>query len=98
MPVSQFPFGSATSLIRALRQRKVSSLELLNAYLTRIDQVNPTINAVVVQDRIGAPGIPAEPTAARASHGDRGRSGGVGRASSGGLRTARWCVVPEQLR
>jgi amidase len=54
MPVSQFPFGSATSLVRALRQRKVSSLELLNAYLKRIDQVNPAINAVVVQDRRAA--------------------------------------------
>ena len=54
MPVSQFPFGSATSLVRVLRQRKVSSLELLNAYLTRIDEVNPAINAVVVQDRRAA--------------------------------------------
>ena len=54
MPISQFPFGSTTSLVRALRQRKVSSLDLLNAYLARIDEVNPTINAVVVQDRRAA--------------------------------------------
>lgn len=54
MPISQFPFGSATSLARALRQRKVSSLDLLNAYLARIDKVNPAINAVVVQDRRAA--------------------------------------------
>jgi amidase len=54
MSVSQFPFGTATSLVRVLRQRKVSSLELLNAYLTRIDEVNPAINAVVVQDRRAA--------------------------------------------
>ena len=54
MPISQFPFGSATALVRALRQRKVSSLDLLNAYLARIDKVNPAINAVVVQDRRAA--------------------------------------------
>jgi amidase len=54
MPISQFPYGSATSLVRALRQGKVSSLELLNAYLARIDRVNPAINAVVVQDRRAA--------------------------------------------
>lgn len=54
MPIPQFPFGSATSLVRALRQRKVSSLDLLDAYLKRIDKVNPAINAVVVQDRRAA--------------------------------------------
>ena len=54
MPISQFPFGSATLLVRALRQRKVSSLELLNAYLARIDKVNPVINAIIVQDRRAA--------------------------------------------
>jgi amidase len=54
MPIPQFPFGSATALVRALRQRKVSSLDLLNAYLARIDRVNPAINAVVVQDRRAA--------------------------------------------
>ena len=51
MPIPSFPFASATSLVRALRQRKVSSLDLLNAYLERVDQVNPSINAIVVQDR-----------------------------------------------
>lgn len=54
MPIAQFPFGSATSLVRALRQNKVSSVDLLNAYLARIDKLNPSINAVVVQDRRAA--------------------------------------------
>ncbi len=54
MPIAQFPFGSATSLVRALRQHKISSLDLLNAYLARIDKLNPSINAVVVQDRRAA--------------------------------------------
>ena len=46
-----FPFGSAVALARALRARKVSSVELLTAYLSRVDRINPTINAVVVDDR-----------------------------------------------
>lgn len=54
MPISPFPYGSATSMARALRQRKVSALDLLNAYLDRVDTVNPAINAVVVQDRRAA--------------------------------------------
>lgn len=54
MPISQFPYGSATALARALRQRQVSALDLLNAYLSRIDKLNPAINAVVVQDRRAA--------------------------------------------
>ncbi|MEX1165628.1 MAG: amidase [Hydrogenophaga sp.] len=54
MLTHQFPFGSATSMLRALRQRKISSLELLDAYLKRVDRLNPAINAVVVQDRRAA--------------------------------------------
>ena len=46
-----FPFGSAASLLRALRSRKVSSVELLKAYLERVDRFNPAINAMVVDDR-----------------------------------------------
>ena len=40
-------FRSATSLARALRKRDVSSLEIVDACLARIEQVNPAINAVV---------------------------------------------------
>ncbi len=46
-----FPFGSASALCRALRARKVSSVELLKAYLERVDRLNPRINAIVVDDR-----------------------------------------------
>jgi amidase len=54
MPISLSPFASATTLVRALRQRKVSAVELLEAYLGRVDRVNPLLNAVVVQDRRAA--------------------------------------------
>lgn len=49
-----FPFGSATALTRALRARKVSSSELLRAYLERVDRLNPALNAIVVDDRAAA--------------------------------------------
>ncbi len=49
-----FPFGSATALAAALRAGKVSSVELLKAYLERVDRFNPTLNALVVDNRAAA--------------------------------------------
>src|SRR6478752_3775899 len=46
-----FPFGSAGQLARAVRTGKVSAVELLRAYLDRVDRLNPKINAIVVDDR-----------------------------------------------
>ena len=46
-----FPYGSARQLATAVRTGKVSALELLKAYLARVDDLNPTLNAVVVDDR-----------------------------------------------
>jgi amidase len=40
----------ASALVRAIRAREISSRELLDAYLGRIEQVNPAINAVVTID------------------------------------------------
>ena len=52
--VGSFPFGSAVQLARAVRTGKVSAVELLKAYLDRVDRLNPAINAVVVDDREAA--------------------------------------------
>ena len=49
-----FPFGTAVQLARAVRTGKVSAVELLKAYLERVDRLNPGINAVVVDDRESA--------------------------------------------
>jgi amidase len=43
--------ATARQLEAELRAKRVSSRELLDAYLTRIDQLNPPINAVVTIDR-----------------------------------------------
>jgi len=51
---SSFPFGSAVQLARAVRTGKVSAVELLRAYLERVDRLDPAINAVVVDDRVAA--------------------------------------------
>lgn len=39
--------ASATHLAHLIRRREVSSLKVVDAYLTRIDRVNPRLNAVV---------------------------------------------------
>ncbi len=43
-----FPFGTARQLAAAVRTGKVSSLELLDAYLVRVEKFNPELNAIVV--------------------------------------------------
>ncbi len=40
-------YSSASSLARAIREKKVSAVEVLEAHLRRIDEVNPKLNAVV---------------------------------------------------
>jgi amidase len=44
------PFASAMELAAALRSKRLSSRELLEMYLRRIEQHNPAINAVVTLD------------------------------------------------
>ena len=40
-------FSSATSLAKSIREKKISSAELVGAYLQRIDEVNPKLNCFV---------------------------------------------------
>ncbi len=39
--------ASATALAKAIREKRVSSEEVVNAYMKRIRAVNPKLNAVV---------------------------------------------------
>ena len=43
-------YKSATELINSIKDRKISSVELLEALLNRIESINPKINAVVTLD------------------------------------------------
>ena len=51
--MDEFVFWSASALARAIRARELSSVEVVEAHLRRIDAVNPTLNAVVHLDRDG---------------------------------------------
>ena len=48
--MSDVAFRSATELVQALKAKEVSSRELLEIYLARIERLNPSINAVVTLD------------------------------------------------
>jgi amidase len=63
--------ASALSLGRAIRDRRVSSAEVVAAYLEQIDQVNPAINAVVqrVDERARAAAAAADAALARGETG-----------------------------
>ena len=57
---------TATDLTRALHRREVSSRELVELYRTRIDELNPAVNAVVtVDDRAAETAAAADDAAAR---------------------------------
>ncbi|MER8382553.1 amidase [Mesorhizobium sp. M1399] len=47
-------FSSATELVAAIRDRKISAMEALDAHLAQIDRHNEAVNAVVTLDREGA--------------------------------------------
>ncbi len=56
-------YASAKSMAQAVRDKKVSAVEVVEAHLARIDAVNPSLNAVVqtVPERaLAVPGDPAE--------------------------------------
>ncbi len=47
-------FQSATSLAHAIRTGDLGARELLEHFLARVDQLNPALNAIIQQDRVGA--------------------------------------------
>src|SRR6266508_3725660 len=74
------PFATATELLAALRAGQVTSLELTDLYIRRIERHDGRLNAVVVRD-LSAPasrrGLPTRPPPAgnaASSSGCRSRS------------------------
>ncbi len=45
--MDQLIYGSATKLAKTIQAKEISSREVVDAYLKRIDEVNPKLNAVV---------------------------------------------------
>jgi amidase len=70
--MTELHFRSATALVSALRNREVSSRELLEHFLARVEKHNPALNAVVTLDVERARARAAEADAALA----RGESWG----------------------
>jgi amidase len=60
-------YSSATALAKAIRKKKISALEVANAYLKRIEEVNPKLNAIfqVSADRVQAAARAADASLAR---------------------------------
>jgi amidase len=52
--VTDTPFWPAHRLVEAIRNRELSSRELLDRYLDRVERLNPSLNAVVTLDADGA--------------------------------------------
>jgi amidase len=49
-PHGMNPFATASEMLRALQERKISAVELLDLHRERIDRLDPRLNAVVIRD------------------------------------------------
>ncbi|GAA3316291.1 hypothetical protein [Nonomuraea dietziae] len=45
--MTELHYLTATEMVRLLRAREISAVELMRAHLARIEQVNPAVNAIV---------------------------------------------------
>lgn len=99
-------YASATTLAQAIRAKKVSSEEVVNAYLKRIEAVNPRLNAIVQLTGDAALARAREADAALAREAIKGPLHGVpitvkdafetaGVVSTGGTK-GRDSFVPDQ--
>jgi amidase len=48
--MTDIAFASATRIASLIRRKKVSALEILDHYLTRVDKYNPALNAIIQTD------------------------------------------------
>src|ERR1039458_4761874 len=53
-PVQELTFLSAVSMAEQIRRKQLSPIELVEAHLQRIEQLNPKLNAFVDVDAAGA--------------------------------------------
>ena len=84
------PFASASSMLQGLRDRDISSTELLENHISRIERFNPELNAIVT------PNYEAALTVAQATDSDRSR--GVDAPLLGLPLTVKDCIDVAGLR
>jgi amidase len=94
-------FASATTLAAAIRSRDLSAIEALDAYLARISEQNPTLNAIITMDA----GVARERARAADAALARGESWGPLHGvpftlkdahSTAGMRTTAGCEALEE--
>lgn len=90
-PHAVSPFSSATEIVTALSHRQVSSRDVLEMYLRRIEQYNPALNAVVT--------VAAERALAEADAADAAIARGESLGPLHGLpMTVKDCLETEGMR
>ena len=75
--MTELAFESATTLARMVREKQISSVELLDYYFNRVDQHNPSLNAIIWQMRDEARARAQQIDEAIARGADIGPLGGV---------------------
>ena len=89
--MTQLPFRSATELAAAVRAGEISSTELVDCYLGRIEELNPALGAVVTVD--------ADRARREATAADRHLAGGAAAGPLHGLPvTVKDCLETAGLR
>ena len=99
-------YQPARAMVEALQNREISSRELTEAHLARINEVNPVINAVVLIDAEGALATADERDRESARGESRGPLHGLPMTIKDSLETAgmvttagtegRACLVPDE--
>ena len=99
-------YQPARAMVEALQSREISSRELTKAHLTRINEINPAINAVVLIDAEGALATADERDRESARGESRGPLHGLPITIKDSLETAgmvttagtegRACLVPDE--
>jgi amidase len=89
MSESDIYFMTATEMAHRIRARKLSCREVMQAHLTRIDRINPIVNAIVTQ-------IPPEQMLAAADTADKSLACGENTGPLHGLPIAHKDLVPTK--
>ena len=89
MSESDICFMTATEMAQRIRARELSCREVMQAHLTRIDQINPKVNAIVSQ-------IPPDQALAAADRADRALALGENTGPLHGLPIAHKDLVPTK--